>query len=376
VNLTKLQNSKLSGKIQNAVKAADNLRMGSKTEPSIDLSFEELIQNQLSTEETPLESVEDLYQELGIDSSVDTISNLYSNTGDTDIRWVIPEIIREAVLVGLRTAPIWNNVTASEQPTSGLTQTMPHINMSDAAPRRVGEAETIPLGNISYGQKTFSIYKFGRGIKIPYEVMQYTTIDAIGIFLRDFGVKLGHALDVMAIDVLINGEQTNGSEAAPVIGTANGTSKTYKDMLKLWIRGSRIGRNFTTIIGGEDAALDTLDMEEFKTPRNSGTTRATLNLRTPLPNAAEYFVHGNVPANQEIMVDTQYALMKFNAQALLVEGEKIVSNQTEAVYVTITTGFAKMFRDAAVILDKSVTFAANGFPSYMDVDSVANVTIN
>ena len=47
------------------------------------------------------------------------------------------------------------------------------------------------------------------------------------------GIKLGYGMDGLMIDALVNGEQTDGSESAPVIGTTTGVMATfaYKDLL-------------------------------------------------------------------------------------------------------------------------------------------------
>jgi hypothetical protein len=254
-----------------------------------------------------------------------------------------------------------------------MSVTMPYINLSESVPHKVGEGETIPLGSISYGQKSVKTFKIGRGIKITYEIKQYVSLDVISIFFQDFGIRLGQALDTLAIDVLINGDQVDGSESAPVIGIGTTGTKAYRDFLRIWIRAARMGRKYTTIIGGEESALDTLDLPEFK-DRKSGTTDAKLTMKTPVPTDATYFIHGNVPADQEILLDPRFGLIKFNVQPLLLESEKIVSNQTEAFYASMTTGFAKIFKDAAVIMDSSLAFASNGFPTYMDVDAFQDVT--
>lgn len=365
MNTKKYLKSEYNGQIKETVKMAENLR--GDNENAQDVSFAQIIKEKYDV------SLSSYFESLGIDTSVDTIHNLFTMPDD-DVRWVVPELIRDAITVGLRDAPIWANITAIEQESSQLKFKMPYINMSDAAPRKVGEAETIPFGSISYGDKDVEVFKIGRGIKITYEVKKFVSLDVVSIFFRDFGIKLGHALDTLAIDTLTNGDQNDGSDSAAVIGVTTATAKVYKDFLRLWIRGSRMGRNFNTIIGGEDAALETLDLPEFK-DRKAGTTDAKLVLKTPVPNSANYFVHGNIPANQELIVDPRYALMKINVIPLLIESEKIVSNQTEAFYATLTTGFGKLFMDASIILDKSITFAANGFPDYMDIDAYSNVAI-
>lgn len=366
MNIQKLEASKYFGKIKESVKLAESLRSDDKNPQEV--SLEEVV-----TEHLGVASLEALFEDLGIDPTIDTINAIYS-VPDNDVRWLIPELIREAIRLGLRDAPIWSAITAAEMNSSQLKVKMPYINMSDAAPRRVGEAETIPTGTISYGDKDVEVYKIGKGIKISYEVRNYVSLDVVSIFMQDFGIKLGMALDTLAIDTLINGDQSDGSESAAVVGIETPNTKIYRDYLRVWVRGSRMGRNFSTIIGGEEAAINTLDIPEFK-DRKQGTTDFSMNLQTPVPASASYYVHGNVPDNQEILVDTRFSLIKFNVIPLLIESEKIVSNQTEAFYATLTTGFGKLFRDASLILDETVDFSTDEFPAYFDVDAYQNVTI-
>lgn len=365
MNVDKYLKSRFHGKIQETVKAAEALRKDSQNAQDITLS--EIVKEKFEV------TLEEMYSDLGIDPTVDTINNIFT-LPDDDAKWIVPEIIREAIRMGINESPIWPSITASQQDISQMSVTMPYINVSDAAPHKVGEAETIPFGSISYGQKSVSTFKIGRGIKISYEVKMFVSLDVISIFFQDFGIKLGMALDTLAIDTILNGNKKDGSESAPVIGVGTAGTKTYKDFLRIWIRASRMGRRLNTIIGGEDSALETLDMPEFK-DRHSGTPDHTLNLKTPVPKDASYYIHGNIADDQELLLDPRFALVKFNVVPLLIESEKIVSNQTEAFYATLTTGFGKIFMDAAVLLDKSVTFAANPFPDYFDIDAFQNVAI-
>ena len=38
------------------------------------------------------------------------------------------------------------------------------------------------------------------------------------------------------------------------------------------------------------------------------------------------------------------------------------------IYATMTTGFSKMYLDAALLLDGSKDFGTHGFPEYMNID--------
>ena len=366
MDIAQYKNSKFKDDIQSVVQSCNALR--SDPNEAVDISLAEMVQMRHQV------SLDAYYEDLGFNASVDTIQNLFT-TGDANTRWLIPEIIRDALTLGLRKAPIYSNLIAAEQSIPNPTLTLPWWNMSDAMPRYVGEAETIPQGSLSYGEKTLSIRKMGRGLKIPYEVVQYVTANIFGIFLQDFGVKLGMGIDAMLIDVLINGEQADGSESAPVIGTISGTSVVYKDILTIWVRMSRIGRQPQSMVSGETMAVDIMDLDEFKLRQNPFPPEKGFNLKTPIPNSTDMYIHGSVPADQTIIVDRTGSVIKYNAQPLLVENDKIVSNQTLETYATLTTGFGILYRDARIVLDRSVTIAVSGFPTYMDVDPLEQETI-
>ncbi len=368
MNLTQFNESKYAKDIQTVVQSVEALRKD--REHPMDISLAQFVQSRWGI------SMDTLYEDLGINPSMDTLQNLFT-TPDASVRWLIPEIIRDALRLGLRRAPIWNELIAAEQTIANPTVTIPHLNMSYATPANVGEAETIPIGTVSFGQKTLTVSKLGRGIKIPYEVQQYVSINVIGIFLQDFGIKLNHGIDALMITTLLNGEQGDGSESAPVVGIASVGSGNlvYRDLLVVWVRLSRIGRTPQHIIGGELAALDTLDLAEFK-DRKSGTPDAGLTLKTPIPQHSNYYIHGSMPADQQLVLDSSSAIIKYNAQPLLVESDKIVSNQTLETYASLTTGFGILFRDARIVIDSSLDFAAAGFPTYMDVDALEQVSFD
>lgn len=350
------------------IQQLDGFRAGSNNHKPADISFDEFVQEKYGL------SQEEYLKQLKIDTKATTMQNIFTMP-DPSYRWLVPEIIRSAINLGIKEAPFYPNLIASEQSINGLTAIMPIINPSDAAPARVNEAETIPVGDVSFGQKSVTLFKIGRGFKLTDEVKNYVSLDVLAIFLRDFGVQLGYAMDSLAMSVLTNGNNADGSESAPVIGVTDTTDGiVYKDLLRIWIRGARLGRNFANMVGGEDEALKILDLNEFKL-RQQGTPQTTLNLKTPVPAQANFFIHPGVDANQVMLVDPRFALIKLNAQSLMLESERIVSNQTEATYATLTTGFSKMYQDAAILLDASKAFGSYGFPEWMDVDKYKTFNI-
>ena len=355
--------SKYSREIESAVKTCEAIRKD--TEDPQDISLGEYFKAKNGI------TMEQLYEDLGLSPSVDTIQNIV-NMPDSSLRWLIPEIFREALRLGLRKNPIYPQIISGEQSVKQTTITMPAINMSDAGPKKVGIAQTISVGEVSFDQKTVKISKIGRGVKVPYEVIQYVSLNLVSLFLQDFGVKLGMGIDTMLISTLLNGDQVSGNDSAAVIGITTANSLVYRDLLRLWVRGARLGKVFNAMICGEGSAMDILDL--LTTTRLFGQQRANFTLKTPIPQSSDIYVNGIVPNNQAIIMDPSNTIIKLNAQPLLVESEKIVSNQTEATFATLTTGFATVFKDSRIVLDTTLAFGTNGFPTYMDPTSQENVT--
>lgn len=359
-----------------AVRQLNSLRAGGNTRPALDLSFGDFVKEKFGFAPSENGSAESLYHALGISASRDTIESLMTMPDfNSQYRWLVPEIIREAVRLGLRRPSIYPNLIQGEETVSQLKVTMPHINMSDATPKLLAEAETIPTGNVSFGQKDVKLSKMGIGLKITDEVEKFVPLNILSIFLQDVGVKLGLGLDTLAINTLINGEQAG--ESAAVVGVQSTVAGiAYEDILRAWLRMGRLGRLPNAMLGNEEPAIKVLQLPEFKGFAGDSTTQK-IQIKTPVPQSQDFYVHGAMPAaNRLMLVDKMSAMIKLNAAALSVESERIVERQINGTYVTLMTGFATLFRDARLVLDGTLDFnAGNGFPSWMDVAAAENVIL-
>lgn len=354
-----------SSGLKEVVKKCEALRRHTKR--PVDISLGEMIKKSLGC------SMESAYKDLKINPTTDTIQNII-NMPDNNLRWLIPEIYRDALRLGLRKAPIYPSLIAAEQSVSQTTVKMPAINMSEATPRKVGIAETITTGSVSFDQKDVKIYKYGRGFKVPYEVVQYVALNLVSIYMQDFGVKMAMGLDSMMISTLINGDQADGSDAIATVGITTPGDLTFRDLLRIWVRLGRLGKNPSNMIAGEEMAIEILEVLTDK--RVQGTQRVGVNVKTPIPTNANVWVHGSIPDDSAIIVDPSSALVKLNAQPLLVENDKIISNQVQEIYATFTTGFATIYRDSRLMIDQTVDFDADGFPAFMDPTGQENVTFD
>ena len=360
--ITPRNNFGFVGKVQEMCKTLENVRKA-----GVDLSLHDYVEKELTHNSGAALSYEQFLEDLGVNPNIHTFDNVV--TADFDTTWLIPEIIREAIRLGLRRAPIWPNIIRSEESVDNIQVTFPKLNFStDTKMETTNEGEQIPIGYVSYSHKTVPIHKITRGIQITYEAIRYTRLNMVDVFFEDVGVRLGHSQDAMALDVAINGDQDDGSESAPVIGVEDpADTVTYYDTTRVYVRGGLIGRNYQQMIGNEGQCLAILNWDEYKN-RQAGTTQP-IAVKIPLVTNPELYAHINIPDNNLLMLDKQFGLVKLTAEPLMVESESIVRRQLKGTYASITTGFAKLFRDAIVLVDGTHDFTDVGFgwPDWMTV---------
>ena len=366
--------SALKGKIQGIHKELQAARSGSKPlKDKLSSKRDVTLLEYLSTyfpegnDKNGVFEMSHLYNELGINPNVMTIQQLIDL--DQDSRWLVPEIFRDAIRKGIRTAPFYPKLIVDSETVAQPQVNMPYLELSDAEPGTVNEGEDPNKGSVSYGYKTVKIVKNMINVEITYEAIQYSTINLLSIFLQDVGTKFGMKLNNSLIDIAINGDQDDGSENAAVVGIENTTTGLlFKDLLYSWIRGSRLGRLYSSMIAGEVMANKILNLTEFK-EKQAGTTQQNISVNELLPNQSQLYVSAQVPDNQVILVDPRAAFVQLTSSPLLVEGDQLVNKQIKETVVSITTGFANVFRDARHIIDASLTNAygggSNDFPSFM-----------
>lgn len=313
---------------------------------------------------------ENFYGMVGIDLNGMTVEKML-NTSDLT-RYLFPEVFRDAIVRGLEYTPIYGRLVTGEERIESTGLTMPKfdwttIDQEEIRLRDTNEGATITEGEIMvWAEKTVNIKKKARGLKQTYESLMFTPIDLARIYFEELGVKLGADLDREAILILLNGDQANGSESAPVIGATTANTLTYRDIARAWTRFRRLGRNSSIMLASEADTLTILDMAEFQRTVGAGATTPSsvnLNVVNPLPSSQDICVTDAVAVGKLVLVDTARAMVQLTAMPLLIETEKIVSRQLNGEYVSIITGFANIFKDGRLVLDYTTNLSTNPGPT-------------
>ena len=295
-----------------------------------------------------------------------SLAAVTSEAGTGGARYITPEVFLDPIMRGTVQSIFYPDLVMREIMIGNLTVTMPQIDLSEAQLVDSEEAATIEEGTVTYGSKNVTVRKKARGIQFTYESIEFNTLDLVAVFFEDFGRLLGHSLNGEAVLAIINGDQDDGSEAASVIGVTNPANGIqYIDVLRVWIRLALLGRASTSIIGNETTALLYLLLEEVLKTQFNGDRIAPTRIKVPLPTMQDLYLSIKVPGSKMIFQDSSASLVQLTARPLLLESEAIVKKQLKGTYASIYTGFAKVNRNASVVVDGSVAFADNGWPAWM-----------
>lgn len=293
-----------------------------------------------------------------------------NNTGDipNDFRFIIPEVILAAIRIDYEASALNQNWIGNTVNITKRKVTLPQIRRGNAGAKIIKEGESIPFGTVKFGQKEVTVFKVGIGFQITDELVADSTIDMVFQFLGEVGNDMSIMDDVEAHRVLVNGDQDDNSESAPVIGVETPTAFAYRDLRKSISRMVRLKRNVSRIISSENDGVDLSLLPEFigfAGDRRLGDFQTILGVPTTLVNDVWAQTAGQI-----ILLDPNSAMMKLNYGSMTTETRRDPQNQTSEIFVTKHVGFAIKRRDGRLVVDKDLDFnAGNGFPEYMDIDA-------
>jgi hypothetical protein len=345
-----------------------SLKKGGDNVAPVDITFGEFIKETYGFATSEKGGFDQYLNAIGVNPSSHTIESLLTLPQFRDAgTWLIPEIIVEAVRLGIEQTDL-NRLVAATKTVGQPQVTVPHINMGTTVPQKMGEAERFKMGRISYGSKQVGSEKVGIGVEITDEVRQFTAIDLLAVELSDIGRLMAIAETAYMIETLINGEQTNGSYAAPIVGVDTIGSIAYKDLRRVSTRMKNLQRLPQDMLSNEATELDISLLPEV-IGYSGGTTLLGLTPDKADIRTLRTHSHGLMNENHAMLIDPTSAIIRLIVRSLLVENEREASRQLDNVYISKTIGFYKLKRDAAVILDKTLDFASNGFPAWMDIEA-------
>jgi hypothetical protein len=270
-----------------------------------------------------------------------------------------------AIRTGFVNGSMASNWILGSQNMSQTKLVMPRIERGNGRASKVAEGANIPVGSLRFGKKDVSVFKVGTGFSITDELVEGSSIDMMFEFLQEAGNDMSIGRDVEAMRVLVSGEQADGSESTPIIGvTDTAAGLQLADIDRVVERMRRLNRPANRIITSETIKQKDLNSEY--------SARERILLEAYFGRPVDCHVLPTL--RQLLFLATDKSMVELNYKTMKVERQRNPQNQTDDMYVSTYIGFAKVRRDATVIVDTEVAFsptigAAGGFPAYMDIDA-------
>ena len=264
----------------------------------------------------------------------------------SDSAVLFPEYISRCVRQGVQEANVLPNLVGAVTHIDGMDyRSITVENDENTQLKSVSEGAAIPGTTIRAQSNLVKLVKRGRMLVASYESIRHQKLDLFSITLRQIGANIAAAQLKDAVEVLINGDGNNNY--AYTYSTKDEGVLTYADLVDLWTRMRPY--EMTTMLVSEDIMGQLLKMPELQNTANGMNFANTGKLVTPF--GATLLCVGDIPEGNIIGLDKRYALELVESGDVCVEYDKLIDRQLERAAITVTYGFAKMFRNASIRLE-------------------------
>lgn len=266
----------------------------------------------------------------------------------------------------------WNNQLAPQIPISELVALNTGIDKGtyeafylteDATQTRmvrVTEAAEIPGMKLIGGDRSVRLYKYGRKLTMTYEQMRRVPLDVIGLAIARMAVQAEVDKLATILDVIINGDGNSGTAATSYnLTTLDATAVAGTLTSKGWL-------NFKKKFKGA-YALTTALMPDVVATALELLTIGTANVPLvfmdadkvgsliPINRTGDGIRYGwtdDAPTLKIVGADSRQGVQRlFEIGATIQEMQRFVTNQTEALTMTESEGYAVIDPGAHKILD-------------------------
>ncbi|MFZ5979423.1 MAG: hypothetical protein ACOYVF_02220, partial [Candidatus Zixiibacteriota bacterium] len=261
---------------------------------------------------------------------------------------LLPEFMMREIKKGQALRPELGRLLANSTAIASNRYTPFFIDTSDSSKfslRPIGEGAEIPQLLVSEQTHAVTVADYGLALKTSYKALRYRTTSQFRVLLWYIGFKMQSDKIAMVVDCLINGD--GNDNPSRVINTASSGTLGYDDIVSLWAEFSPFEMN--TLVCHINALKTILSLEEFKDPMAGYRFQKKGDLLSPL--GATLVRSDEVPTDYVIGLDHRFAVEEVVTQPLMIEYDKIIEQRFEEAVITESVTYARVIKDAAVILD-------------------------
>ncbi len=280
-----------------------------------------------------------------------------------------PEYVVAPVQQGSIDMGFYSELVALNSPAPTNVATVPRIPVqSDMGMDKSSEMAKGNRTRIVTNSKTVQWSKTKKVLEMSDEAIKRHRISLLQIYFEQLGMFIASNLNTDLTAVALSGDQSDLSESSAVIGIATANTLIYKDLVKAFVRMSRLGLTPTAILASEAMTITLLDMLENKQRQNVGSPLLSFTPKQMLPENLPIYTGPNVPTAQFILIAQGSAFAQETSQALMLETDRDIDAQFDFTVASMETGFWNIRREARLTVDTSLAIsgATNDFPSWFN----------
>ena len=261
---------------------------------------------------------------------------------------LFPEYVSRAVHQGMEQADVLKDIIATTTRIDGLDyRSIASVPTEEEKELKiVAEGAAIPETAVRTQENLVTLKKRGRMLVSSYEALRFQRLDLFTVTLKQIGAYIARSQMKDAIGVIISGD--GNSNAADTV-EASSSTLSYADLVSLW--SSLNPYQLNTVIAPTDMVSAMLGMSQMQDSTAGNSFHSTGKMITPL--GANLIHAPSMASGKLIGMDKNYALEMVIAGDVTTEYDKLIDRQLERAAITCTAGFAKIFKDAAKVLDVS-----------------------
>lgn len=247
---------------------------------------------------------------------------------------LFPEFVRRCIKAGMDQASVLPYISAAKTYTDGVRYYGISLNDAEPSAKTTAEGEALPITTVKTGSDAVAVSKYGRQIRTAYEVLRKQRLDLFSVVLKSVGAKVSGLINNAAAEVLKTGAES--SETAS-------TAIAYSDLAAFWA-GIKDGSMSTMLVS--PATMATI----LSLPEMSDCVGEASGVVT-MPFGVKLVKCNGMEDNTVIGVDSTGALETVFGSDIIIDNEKLISNQLDNIAFSVSVGFAKIYPGAAAVLN-------------------------
>ena len=267
----------------------------------------------------------------------------FFRTSDSAV--LFPEYVARTVRKGQEEADLLPHIVACKTDIDGMDyRTIASVpTESEKELQETEEGTVIPKTKVHIQKNLVQLKKRGRMLVASYEALRFQRLDLFTVTLRQIGAYIARTQLKDAVSVLEKGD--GNSNEAPVVDMT-GETLTYNDLVHFWSTFDPYQLN--TMIVSPDMAAAILKLSEMR----DGTANLSFHSADKIvtPFGVNLLRSSAVPAGKIIGLDKTCAIEMVQAGGIITEYDKLINRQLERVAITLISGFAKIYTNAAKVL--------------------------